>query len=91
MAIELIVNDNNVAISISDTGIGIDNKNLDVIFDRFYRVNKTGNRNDGGSGLGLAIVKWIVNAHAGSITVNSIVGQGSTFTVTLPFHKEPKN
>ncbi len=88
--IKLVLNDNNVAISISDTGIGIDKENLDAIFDRFYRVNKTSNRNDGGSGLGLAIVKWIVNAHAGSISVNSIVGQGSTFTVALPFHKETK-
>ena len=88
VAIELALNDNDVAITISDTGIGIDSENLDVIFDRFYRVDKTGNRNDGGSGLGLAISKWIVDAHAGSITVNSIIGQGSKFTVTLPLHRE---
>ena len=84
VTIGLLVNKNNVEITITDTGIGIDDENLDVIFDRFYRVNKTDNRNDGGSGLGLAIVKWIVNAHAGSITVSSIPGQGSKFTVILP-------
>jgi len=84
ITIGLLLNENNVEITITDTGIGIDDENLDVIFDRFYRVNKTNNRNDGGSGLGLAIVKWIVNAHAGSITVSSIPGQGSKFTVILP-------
>ncbi|RLB76738.1 MAG: hypothetical protein DRH06_05280 [Deltaproteobacteria bacterium] len=84
ITIGLLLNKNNVEITITDTGIGIDDENLDVIFDRFYRVNKTNNRNDGGSGLGLAIVKWIVNAHAGSITVSSIPGQGSKFTVILP-------
>lgn len=84
VTIELILNEDNVAISISDTGIGIDRENLDMIFDRFYRVNKTRNRNDGGSGLGLTIVKWIVNAHAGSVTVSSSVDQGSKFTVILP-------
>jgi len=84
--IEVRVNENNhtVAITVSDTGIGIDNEHQDAIFDRFYRVDKTRNRNDGGSGLGLSIVKWIVNAHAGTITVNSKLGQGSKFTVTLP-------
>ncbi|MCK5825755.1 MAG: hypothetical protein KAG93_01875 [Desulfuromusa sp.] len=88
VTVELILNDNDVAITISDTGIGIDSEHLDIIFDRFYRVDKTRNRNDGGSGLGLAIVKWIVNAHTGSITVSSSIGQGSKFTVTLPLLQE---
>ncbi len=87
VTIELILNDHNVAISITDTGIGIDSENLDSIFNRFYRVNKTSNRNDGGSGLGLAIVKWVVDAHGGSVNVNSKIDQGSKFTVTLPLHK----
>ncbi|RLB73906.1 MAG: hypothetical protein DRH07_00270 [Deltaproteobacteria bacterium] len=91
VTIELALNDNDVAITISDTGIGIDDENLDLIFDRFYRVNKTNNRNDGGSGLGLAIVKWIVDAHTGSISVSSTVGQGSKFTVTLPLHSETES
>ena len=84
VTIALTRDENSVAITITDTGIGIDSKHLEAIFDRFYRVNKTGNRNDGGSGLGLAIVKWIVNAHAGSVSASSILGQGSKFTVTLP-------
>ncbi len=84
VTIDLALNENTVTIDITDTGIGIDNKHLDAIFDRFYRVNKTSNRNDGGSGLGLSIVKWIINAHAGSVTVSSTLGQGSKFTVELP-------
>jgi len=84
VTIELALDEKAVAITITDTGIGIDNEHLDAIFDRFYRVNKTGNRNDGGSGLGLSIVKWIVNAHTGSISVSSTPGQGSKFTVELP-------
>lgn len=88
VAIDLTLNENTVAIDITDTGIGISSEHLGAIFDRFYRVNKTSNRNDGGSGLGLSIVKWIVNAHAGSISVSSTPGQGSKFTVTLPLPQE---
>ncbi|MCD6582659.1 MAG: hypothetical protein J7K90_12750 [Desulfuromusa sp.] len=84
VTIDLVRNSNSIAISITDTGIGMDSKHLEPIFDRFYRVNKTGNRNDGGSGLGLAIVKWIVDAHQGSVKVSSTFGQGSKFTVILP-------
>lgn len=71
-------------IIIKDSGIGIDPKHQQHIFDRFYRIDKTRNRHDGGSGLGLAIVKWIVDAHQGSIRVCSAPGQGSCFTVMLP-------
>lgn len=88
VTIELDLKKETVAISITDTGIGMDSEHLEAIFDRFYRIDKTGNRNDGGSGLGLAIVKWIVNAHAGSVSASSTPGQGSTFTVVLPL---PKN
>ncbi len=73
-----------VAIHVIDTGTGMDEKHLKKIFERFYRIDKTKNRNDGGSGLGLAIAEWIVNAHNGKITVTSEVGKGSCFTVTLP-------
>jgi signal transduction histidine kinase len=82
--IDLELNDENVATTITDTGIGIDNEHLKWIFDRFYRVNKTSNCNDGGSGLGLAIVKWIVDTHGGSIKVSSIPGHGGKFTVIFP-------
>jgi signal transduction histidine kinase len=84
VTIELRRRGENIEVSIRDNGIGMDSEHLELIFERFYRVNKTSNRNDGGSGLGLAIVKWIVNAHRGSITVNSTPNQGSQFTVALP-------
>ncbi len=87
VTIDLSLQDETVEISIADTGIGIDPEHLELIFDRFYRVNKTHNRNDGGSGLGLAIVKWIVDAHDGSINVASTPGQGSKFTIRLPQSK----
>ena len=79
-----LVGQEQVKITISDTGIGIAQEELALIFERFYRVDKTLNRNDGGSGLGLSIAKWIVEAHEGTITVASIPGQGSCFNVILP-------
>lgn len=72
-----------------DTGIGIDYEHQQHIFDRFYRINKTGNRNDGGSGLGLAIAKWLVEAHGGNVMVCSTPGQGSSFAITLPLTPKP--
>ncbi|HMT20179.1 MAG TPA: ATP-binding protein [Promineifilum sp.] len=72
---------------VSDTGIGIPAEDLPNIFDRFYRVDKARNRVQGGSGLGLAIVKWIVQAHGGGIQVDSTVGEGTTFRVSLPLYQ----
>ncbi len=71
-------------IEISDTGVGIPAEDLPRIFDRFYRVDKARSRNLGGSGLGLSIAKWIAQAHGGSIRVESTVGEGSSFYITLP-------
>lgn len=73
------------SLSIQDTGIGIQAQHLPHLFERFYRVDPAHTRTAGGSsGLGLAIVEWVVRAHGGSVAVESVVGQGSCFTVTLP-------
>lgn len=69
---------------IRDMGTGIDSEELPFIFERFYRADKSRNRNTGGSGIGLAIVKSIVHAHGGEVTVQSEKNAGSAFTVTLP-------
>ncbi|MGM0440589.1 MAG: sensor histidine kinase [Chlamydiota bacterium] len=73
-----------VIISISDKGIGIPKKDLDNIFSRFYRVDKARSRQLGGSGLGLSITANIIKKHYGSIKAESIVGEGSSFIITLP-------
>jgi len=82
--IELTNNDDQATIAITDDGTGIPAGDLERIFDRFYRVSKDRSRESGGSGLGLAICKSIIVRHGGSISVESTVGQGSTFLVTLP-------
>ncbi len=75
--------DNIVTIEISDNGPGIEDQYIPRLFERFYRVEKSRNRNEGGSGLGLAIVKHIIESHGQNITVRSTVGLGSTFSFTL--------
>ena len=71
-------------ILVTDTGVGIAPEDQAKIFDRFYRVDTARSRQTGNSGLGLAIATAIAQAHGGSITVNSQLGNGSTFTVSLP-------
>lgn len=71
-------------LSIRDNGAGIDEHHLPHLFDRFYRSESSRTRRSGGAGLGLSISKSIVEAHGGTIQVESAVGQGSTFTIRLP-------
>jgi two-component system phosphate regulon sensor histidine kinase PhoR len=72
-----------LTIEVSDNGLGIDEVHLPRLFERFYRVEKSRNRNEGGSGLGLSIVRHIVESHGQTISVRSTVGIGSTFSFTL--------
>ena len=74
----------NAEITVRDTGIGIAESDRQLIFDRFYRVDKARSRALGGAGLGLSIVRWIVEVHGGAIHIDSAPGRGSTFTVDLP-------
>lgn len=80
-------NDDVISVSVQDSGDGILPDDIPHIFDRFYRGDKSRNRESGGAGLGLAIAKGIIEAHAGNIAVTSQPGKGSTFTFTIPGQK----
>jgi two-component system sensor histidine kinase CiaH len=80
--------DGRARLSVSDTGIGIPSEDLPRIFDRFYRVDRAREHESGGTGLGLAIAQWIVQAHHGSIKVDSEAGQGTRFDIELPATQE---
>lgn len=81
--IKLFVQKQDVIITVSDTGIGIPKKSIPYVFERFYKVDEARVRTENSTGLGLAIVQKIVQLHHGSITVESEIHQGTTFTVTL--------
>ena len=82
-----VVGDDYVELRIADTGCGIPEEKLDRIFDRFYRVDDSRNRDTGGAGLGLSIAKWIVDEHNGEIEVQSKLRQGTTIIIQLPINK----
>ena len=81
--------DDGVVVVVSDDGIGVPSRDLERIFERFYRVNQARSRDTGGTGLGLAIVRHVAQAHGGDISVESVEGEGSTFRLRLPFASEP--
>jgi len=71
-------------VTVRDTGIGIPDSALPHVFERFYRVDESRNRDAGGTGLGLSIAKWIAERHHASLEAESVVGQGSAFRVRFP-------
>lgn len=80
----LKIENDNIIIEVKDNGIGISEKDLPFIFERFYRSDESRDKNTGGAGIGLTIVKSIVEAHKGTINVKSTLGEGSTFTLIFP-------
>ena len=84
VAVALRVKDDLAEVSVTDQGIGIPEKDLERIFERFYRVDPARSRATGGTGLGLSIVKHVVTNHGGDVSVWSVENAGSTFTIRFP-------
>ena len=90
VAVELDAHGADAILRVRDTGLGIPYRDLPHIFERFYVVDRSRTRESSGAGLGLAIVKGIVEAHGGSISAESMLGTGTTFTVRLPIMRIAK-
>lgn len=84
VTVSLEAGESEVRIKVSDTGIGIASEHLPRLWERFYRIDKARSRSTGGTGLGLSIVKHLVEAHGGTVSVESALNEGSTFIVELP-------
>ena len=82
------VKDGSVALAVADSGVGIPARDLERIFERFYRVDRARSRLTGGTGLGLSIVRHVAANHGGTVSVESVEGEGSTFTLGLPLTGE---
>jgi two-component system OmpR family sensor kinase len=87
VSIVLAPDGDGVTVNVSDTGSGIPEEEIPRIFDRFYRIGKSGRDKTEGSGLGLAIAKQILDLHGSPIHVRSVPNHGTTFTFTLPFEE----
>jgi len=88
--VEIVVSttEDQVSISVRDYGIGISEVHLERVFERFYRVDRGRSRSSGGTGLGLSIVNNVARTHGGSVGAESVLAEGSEFTMTLPLRKE---
>jgi len=84
VSFRLVRDDGRVGMAVADTGVGIRSEHLDRIFERFYRVEPSRSRDEGGTGLGLAVARMLAEIQGGAITVESVPGVGSTFTMWLP-------
>jgi signal transduction histidine kinase len=82
--VKVTVENNSIDISVTDTGIGIDKSHIKNIFKKFSQVDKSLSRTKEGSGIGLKLSELLIKAHGGSISVSSIINEGSTFIVSLP-------
>jgi len=91
VALDLRLQDGQAVIEVQDTGIGIAQKDLPHVFERFYRADQARSRETRGSGLGLSIAKWIAETHGGAIELQSQPGVGTKVTIRLPLVNETKN
>ncbi len=91
MAVSIYEEDGSVVISIKDTGIGIPEDKIGIIFDRFRQVDKSLTRKQEGSGIGLSIVKSLIELHGGEISVSSVYGRGTEFIIRLPIRVLPED
>ncbi len=82
--LRLSINGKAAVIEVEDTGLGIPEEKIPLIFDRFFRVDESRQQDKGGSGLGLSICRSIINSHNGTIPVRSKLGEGSSFRIELP-------
>lgn len=89
--LRLVKHNQNALVSVDDTGIGIPSESLPFVFDRFWRADQARTYRQGGTGLGLAIAMAIARVHGGQITVNSKMGKGSCFQVSLPLYRSETN
>lgn len=91
VGVDVVKRQNTIEISVTDTGIGIADNNIEHIFDEFRQADGGTSRKFGGTGLGLAIAKKYANLLGGNVTVKSVLGEGSTFTLSLPLHYSEEN